>query len=65
MRVAGLTGELEEETLVLLAIPAGFFGVLLGVGYGVNPPVAGTTLLFSTVGSVVTLSVLIALFPHL
>ena len=53
------------ETLLLLAIPAGFFGVLLGLGYGVRPPVAGTTLLLSTVGSVVTLSVLVALFPRL
>ena len=65
VRVAGLTGELAEETLLLLAIPAGFFGVLLGIGYGVRPPVAGATLLLLTVGSVVTLSVIIAIFPRL
>ena len=41
VRVAGLTGELAEETLLLLAIPAGFFGVLLGIGYGVRPPSPG------------------------
>ncbi len=65
VRIAGLSGELAAETLLLLAIPAGFFGVLLGLDYGVRPPVAGMTLLLSTVFSVVTLSVLIAFVPRL
>jgi hypothetical protein len=37
------------ETLRLLAIPGGFFGVLPGVGYDVRTPVAGATLLLSVV----------------
>jgi hypothetical protein len=41
VRVAGLSGELAEKTLLLLAIPAGFFGVLLGLDYGVRPPWPG------------------------
>ncbi len=65
VRIAGLSGELAAETLLLLAIPAGFFGVLLGLDYGVRPPVAGMTLLLSTAFSVVTLSVLIAFVPRL
>lgn len=37
VRVVGLSGELAKETLLLLAIPAGFFGVLLGLGYDAKP----------------------------
>jgi malonate transporter len=65
IRIAGVSGELAQETLLLLAIPAGFFGVLLGLDYGVKPPAVGMTLLLSTVLSVVTLSVLIAFLPRL
>lgn len=65
VRIAGLSGEVAQEVLLLLAIPAGFFGVLLGLDYGVKPPAAGMTLLLSTVLSVVTLSVLIAFLPRL
>lgn len=61
----GLTGPLAQESVLLLAVPPGFFGVLLGLGYRVRPPVAGTTLLFSTLASAVTLSVVIALLPRL
>jgi predicted permease len=39
--------------------------VLLGIGYGVKPAVAGTTLLFSTVLSAVTLPVLVAVLPRI
>jgi malonate transporter and related proteins len=65
VRIAGLSGEVAQEVLLLLAIPAGFFGVLLGLDYGVKPPAAGMTLLLSTVLSVVTLPVLIAFLPRL
>jgi malonate transporter len=65
VRIAGLSGEVAQEVLLLLAIPAGFFGVLLGLDYGVKFPAAGMTLLLSTVLSVVTLSVLIAFLPRL
>jgi malonate transporter and related proteins len=60
----GFTGPLAPET-VLLAVPPGFFGVLLGIGYHVRPAVAGTTLLFATLASAVTLSAVIALLPRL
>ena len=65
MWAVSLSGPLAQETLLLLAVPAGFFGVLLGIGYGVKPAVAGTTLLLSAVLSVVTLSVLIAVLPRI
>jgi len=61
----GLTGELAQESVLLLAVPAGFFGVLLGIGYQVRPPVVGTTVLFSTLASAVTISAVIALLPRL
>jgi hypothetical protein len=38
--------------------------VLLGLDYGVRPPLAGVTLLLSTVLSGLTLSVLIVLLPR-
>ncbi|MCY1139127.1 AEC family transporter [Actinoplanes sp. Pm04-4] len=60
----GLTGPLAQETVLLLAVPPGFFGVLLGIGYHVRPAVAGTTLLFATLASAVTLSAVIALLPR-
>ena len=61
----GLTGQLAQETVLLLAIPAGFFGLLLGIGYGAKPPAAGAAVLFSSVLSVVTLPLVIALLPEL
>jgi malonate transporter len=61
----GMTGPLAQESVLLLAVPPGFFGVLLGIGYHLRPPVVGTTLLFSTLASAVTLSVVIALLPRL
>jgi predicted permease len=61
----GLSGQLAQETVLLLAIPAGFFGLLLGLGYGARPPAAGAAVLFSSVLSVVTLPLVIALLPQL
>ncbi|MGD8169957.1 AEC family transporter [Herbiconiux sp. P16] len=63
--VFGITGQLAQETVLLLAIPAGFFGLLLGLGYGAKPPAAGAAVLFSSVLSIVTLPVVIALLPAL
>jgi len=62
---AGLSGPLARETLLLQAVPAGFFGILLGVAYHEKSPLAGTTVLFSTVLSAITLTTLIALLPRL
>ncbi|MCS5720188.1 AEC family transporter [Herbiconiux sp. CPCC 205763] len=59
----GLTGPLAQETVLLLALPAGFVGLLLGLRYGSKPPAAGATVLFSSVLSVVTLPIVIAFLP--
>ncbi len=61
----GWTGAMAQETLLLLAVPAGFFGILVGIGYGAKPPVAGSTLLFSSVLSIATLSLVITMLPAL
>ena len=61
-----LAGKFEEGIAVRHALMrAGGLMRAQGEGQAVRPPVAGTTLLFSTVASVVTLSVLIAVFPRL
>jgi len=61
----GLTGVPARELVLLLAVPSAFFGVLLSVSYRVRSSVVGTTLLFSTLASVVTLSAVIVLLPRL
>ena len=45
-----------REAIVLAALPAGFFGVLFGLRFGISPGVPGTTLIASTLLSAVTLS---------
>jgi len=53
------------EAVLLIAIPAGFFGLVFGAGYGSRPAVAGSTLVVSSVASVVTLAIAVALMaPH-
>ncbi len=47
------------QAALLTAIPAGFFGLVFGASSGVRPPVAGATLLVSSISSVVTLSIAI------
>ena len=56
--VAPLTA---REAIVLAALPAGFFGVLFGLRFGVSSGAAGTTLIASTVLSAATLSAAIYL----
>ena len=45
-----------REAIVLAALPAGFFGILFGLRFGITPSVPGTTLIASTALSAVTLS---------
>lgn len=53
------------EVVLLIAIPAGFFGLVFGANYGVRPAVAGSTLVVSSIFSIVTLAVAIYLLaPH-
>jgi len=47
--------------LVLSALPAGFFGILFGLRFGIASEVTGTTLVASTILSAVTLSAAIYL----
>jgi malonate transporter len=57
----GMSGESAREAILLTAIPAGFFGMLFGLSYGVNSPAIGSTLTFSSLLSVITLTVAILL----
>ena len=50
-----------RESIILSALPAGFFGVLFGLRFGVSSDVVGTTLIASTVLSAATLTAAIYL----
>ena len=50
-----------REGIVLAALPAGFFGILFGLRFGLSSEVVGTTLIASTVLSAATLSAAIYL----
>jgi malonate transporter len=51
----------SRAAILLLAEPAGFFGVLFGLRYGVESHEAGSTLLVSSVLSIITLAVTLVL----
>ena len=50
-----------HATILLAALPAGFFGVLFGLRYGVETHLAGSTLIASSLFSAVTLAIVLAL----
>jgi predicted permease len=51
--------------VLLLCIPAGFFGLVFGANYGTRPAEAGSTLVISSLLSMATLAIAIALVaPH-
>lgn len=50
-----------REAIVLSALPAGFFGILFGLRFGISSPVVGSTLIASTLFSAVTLATTIYL----
>jgi malonate transporter and related proteins len=56
--VSPLTG---RKSIILSALPAGFFGVLFGLRFGISSDVVGTTLIASTVLSAATLTAAIYL----
>ncbi|MGC1302705.1 MAG: AEC family transporter [Caulobacteraceae bacterium] len=56
---------LAGEAVLLVCIPAGFFGLVFGAGYGARPAVAGSTLVVSSVASIVTLAIAVALLAPL
>ena len=51
------------EAVLLSAVPSGFFGLVFAEGYGKRPPVSDSTVMVSTVLSIVTLALVIALLP--
>ncbi len=56
---------LAGEMVLLLCIPAGFFGLVFGANYGTRPAEAGSTLVISSLLSMATLAIAIALVaPH-
>ena len=59
--VFGVAALTAREAIVLAALPAGFFGILFGLRFGISPGVPGTTLIASTVLSAATLSAAIYL----
>jgi predicted permease len=57
----GMSGEIAREAILLTAMPAGFFGMLFGLNYGVRSQVIGSTLTLSSLVSVITLTAAILL----
>ena len=53
--------ELARAAILISAIPSGFFGVLFGLRYGVQPQEAGSTLIASSVLSAATIAAAIYL----
>jgi len=65
VKVFGLGGPMAAEIVLLMAVPSGFFGVLLALSHRVDPKVAGPTLFYSTILSIGTLAAVIVLLPLL
>jgi len=59
--VLGLKPLETREAILLSAIPSGFFGVLVGLNYGVKSQDANSTLAITTIASSVTLALVIIL----
>lgn len=65
VRLFGIPLEIGAQAVLLTAIPSGFFGLVFGAGSGLRPPVAGSTLVVSSLSAIVTLSIMISLLaPH-
>ena len=55
----------RKVAILLAAVPSGFFGILLAVNYRLDSATAGSMVTASTVLSIVTMAIAIAvLFPH-
>jgi malonate transporter len=52
-----MTHDMARATLLLMALPSGFFGVLFGLRYGVESQEVGSTLIVSSLLSVITLAI--------
>jgi malonate transporter len=54
-----MTHDSARATLLLMALPSGFFGVLFGLRYGVESQEVGSTLIVSSLFSVITLTIVL------
>jgi malonate transporter and related proteins len=54
-----MTDDTPRATLLLLALPSGFFGVLFGLRDGVESEEVGSTLIVSSLSSVITLAIVL------
>ncbi len=65
VRALGVPNPIAGQTVLLIAIPAGFFGMVFGANHNVRNEVAGSTLVLSSLLSAATLAVVIMLIgPH-
>jgi malonate transporter and related proteins len=65
VRALGVPDPIAGQTVLLIAIPAGFFGMVFGANHNVSSEEAGSTLVLSSLFSVVTLAAFIVLLaPH-
>jgi malonate transporter and related proteins len=53
------TNDTARATLLLMALPSGFFGLLFGLRYGVESQEVGSTLIVSSLFSIVTLAIML------
>lgn len=60
-----MTSSAAKTAILLAAIPSGFFGILFAVNYRLDSTTAGSMVIASTVFSIATMAIAIAvLFPH-
>lgn len=60
-----MTSSAAKTVILLAAVPSGFFGILFAVNYRLDSTTAGSMVIASTVFSIATMAIAIAvLFPH-
>ena len=63
--VLPVSAETAKVAILLAAMPSGFFGILFAVNYRLDSATMGSMVAASTVLSIVTMAIAIAvLFPH-
>ncbi|KAF1040443.1 MAG: hypothetical protein GAK33_00060 [Burkholderia lata] len=61
VRLFSVPAPMAGQLVLLAAIPCGSFGILFGLGYDIDDPTAGATLVASSLLSAVTLTITISL----
>jgi malonate transporter len=65
VHVLPVPSEIAKVSILLAAVPSGFFGILFAENYRVRSPEVGSMVIASTLFSIVTLSITISvLFPQ-